>query len=40
MCIGRTSGLPGASYDVRLKLNVLVVEWFGRGGGGGLCSCI
>ena len=29
MCIGRTSGLPGASYDVRLKLNVLVLEWWG-----------
>ena len=40
VCIGRTSCLPGASYDVRLKLNVLVVGWWlgGGGGGGGGCA--
>ena len=29
LIIGRTSGLPGAFYNVRVKLNVLVVEWWG-----------
>ena len=40
MNFGRTSGLPGAVYDVRLNLNVLLVKQWGlRPHTPASCSC-